>query len=113
MRSENSIAPNGEQPGLPEPTWVTVTLRFLPVPIFAFVISAIAAAIAAFCFIFAHVDNSSVGLMLGVLFAALSGLIAWASVIRFVHTKTVRDIAARYKHSERLRAGAGEKTGQV
>jgi hypothetical protein len=106
MYSENSIAPNEEEPGMPEPMWVTVTLRFLPVPIFAFVISAITAAIAAFCFIFAHVDNSSIGLMLGVLFAALSGLIAWASFSRFLRTKTVRDVPANYTNSERLTAGA-------
>lgn len=90
-----------------EPSWVTMTLWLLPVPIFAFLAMATVSAVSIFCFLIASVEQSPIGSALGSGFAVLAALIGAASVCRYRHR---RRLAAselpRYGNSEQRPTGA-------
>ncbi len=65
-----------------EPRWVTIALKFLPVPVFAFAIVATLMTVAAISAIFADMEGSLVGWIISAAFAATSVWLASAMLTR-------------------------------
>ncbi len=83
MDSDASQYSRTVDPPVSEPVWVTRTLRLLPLPILTFAVTATGFSASIFCAMWAYVDRSPTAWVLCSIFAALSLLIASASLVRF------------------------------
>ena len=90
-----------------EPAWVAITLRLLPVPIFAFAAMVATALASIFCLIYSSTEESPIGWALCGGFALLAVLIGAASLYRHLYRRS-HDATQlpRYAESEERPTGA-------
>lgn len=67
MNHDNPFSSDQDDGAKPEPAWVTVILWLLPVPIIAFLAMSTVATVSIICFLIASVEQSPIGLALGIL----------------------------------------------